>query len=348
MAQTEQALLADLDQDLADYPALRERRIDTVFFGGGTPSLFPPAAIGDILAGAHARLAFADDAEITLEANPGTTERGRFAGYRQAGVNRISLGVQSFDDAMLHRLGRIHGRAEALEAAAEVQAAGIGELNLDLMYALPQQTLDGAIADIEQAIALAPTHLSHYQLTLEPHTEFAVRPPPLPDDDLAFAMMETCQQRLSAAGYRHYETSAYALPGHACRHNLNYWRFGDYLGIGAGAHGKFRVDGGIRRRWRHKHPRLWLQHAGTAAAIGGDDAVGSVDLPFEFALNALRLHEGFTLPQFTATTGLDPASLDAPLARAAQLELIERDGPRIRASEHGRRFLNDLQALFLP
>ncbi len=348
VADTVRALLADLDLDLADYPSLRQRRIDSVFFGGGTPSLFPPAAIADILAGANARLAFADDVEVTLEANPGTTERGLFTGYRRAGVNRISLGVQSFDDAMLQRLGRIHGRAEALEAAAEVHAAGIAELNLDLMYALPQQDLDGAITDVEQAIALAPTHLSHYQLTLEPHTEFAARPPVLPDDDLAFTMMEACQQRLAAAGYHHYETSAYAREGHACRHNLTYWRFGDYLGIGAGAHGKLTLDGVARRRWKHKHPRHWLQHAGTAAGIGGDDAVTAADLPFEFAMNALRLHEGFTAAQFTSATGLEPRVIEVPLQRAEGLGLLERDGERIRASERGRRFLNDLLTLFLP
>jgi putative oxygen-independent coproporphyrinogen III oxidase len=348
VAETVGALMADLDRDLDDYPSLRHRRIGSVFFGGGTPSLFPPAAIADILAGANARLAFSDDAEVTLEANPGTTERGRFVGYREGGVNRVSLGVQSFDDAMLQRLGRIHGRAEALQAAAEVHAAGIPELNLDLMYALPQQDLDGATADVEQAIALAPTHLSHYQLTLEPHTEFAARPPVLPDDDLAFTMMEACQQRLAAAGFRHYETSAYAREGHACRHNLTYWRFGDYLGIGAGAHGKLTIDGVARRRWKHRHPRHWLQHAGSAAGIGGDDAVAAVDLPFEFAMNALRLHEGFTLAQFTATTGLPAAAIGETLRRADARGLLEREGERIFASERGRRFLNDLLTLFLP
>lgn len=348
VAQTVRALLADLDRDLADYPALRERRIDTVFFGGGTPSLFPPQAIADILDGASARLPFADDVEVTLEANPGTTEHGRFAGYRQAGVNRISLGVQSFDDAMLRRLGRIHGRDEAIRAAGEVHEAGFAELNLDLMYALPRQDLDGALADLEQAIALAPTHLSHYQLTLEPHTKFAARPPVLPDDDLAFAMMVACQQRLAGAGYSHYETSAYARPGHACRHNLNYWRFGDYLGIGAGAHGKLSGAGDIRRRWKHKHPRHWLEHAGTPAAIAGDDALASADLPFEFTMNALRLHEGFTLAQFTAATGLSGQALAPAMERARHRGLVEHDGERFRASDLGRRFLNDLLALFLP
>lgn len=263
-------------------------------------------------------------------------------------MNRISLGVQSFDDAMLQRLGRIHGREEAIRAAGEVLDAGFTELNLDLMYALPQQDLTGALADLDQAIALAPTHLSHYQLTLEPHTEFAARPPVLPDDDLAFTMMTACQERLQQAGYQHYETSAYARPGHACRHNLNYWRFGDYLGIGAGAHGKFAVDRTVRRRWKHRHPRHWLQHAGTAEAIGGDDVVASADLPFEFALNALRLHQGFTLEQFTARTGLPASVMEPALQRAADLDLVERVDTTVRASRHGQRFLNDLLALFLP
>ena len=342
------ALLADLDRDLSDYPELARRPISSVFFGGGTPSLFPPAAITDILDGANARLHFDASVEITLEANPGTTEHGRFEGYRQAGVNRISLGVQSFDEVMLRRLGRIHTSGEARRAALEVFAAGFEELNLDLMYALPDQDLAGALGDIEAAIELAPTHLSHYQLTIEPHTEFAARPPTLPDDELAYAMMGDCQARLAAAGYRQYETSAYARQGHECRHNLNYWRFGDYLGIGAGAHGKFRVESDIRRRWKHKHPRLWLTAAGEAAAIGGDDALAPGDLPFEFAMNALRLHEGFALADFERSTGQPADALDGPLRRAQERGLVEIEAGRVFASELGRRFLNDLLTLFLP
>jgi oxygen-independent coproporphyrinogen-3 oxidase len=342
------ALLADLDRDLADYPELRARRIETVFFGGGTPSLFPPEAIGAILDGASARVGFADDAEITLEANPGTTEHARFAGYRAVGINRISLGVQSFDDAMLQRLGRIHGSDEARRAAWEVLDAGFTELNLDLMYALPEQTTADALADIETAIALAPTHISHYQLTLEPHTEFAAHPPPLPDDDDAFEMMVACQARLTDAGYAQYETSAYARAGHRCRHNLNYWTFGDYLGIGAGAHGKLTVGNAVRRRWKHKHPRLWLAEAGSPAVIGGDDALDADILPFEFAMNALRLNGGFEPHDFAARTGLDPKILAPALARARVRDLIECDDDRIRASAFGRRFLNDLLTEFLP
>lgn len=342
------ALMADLDLDLSDYPELRSRPIVSVFFGGGTPSLFPPDAIAAILDGAAARLSMPDAIEISLEANPGTTEHARFAGYRDAGVNRISLGVQSFDDAKLKRLGRIHGSDEARRAAREVLDAGFTELNLDLMYALPEQDLAGALADVDEAIALSPTHVSHYQLTLEPQTEFAARPPPLPDDDLAFAMMDGCQARLAGAGYRQYETSAYARDGHRCRHNLNYWSFGDYLGIGAGAHGKVSVGSGIRRRWKHKHPRTWQAAAGSAAAIGGDDALASVDLPFDFAMNALRLNDGFALPDFSARTGLPAAVLAPTLDRAAGRGLIERDGDTVRATEVGRRFLNDLLTLFLP
>lgn len=342
------ALMADLDRDLSDYPELRSRPIVSVFFGGGTPSLFAPDAIGAILDGAAARLSMAGDIEVTLEANPGTTEHARFAGYLAAGVNRISLGVQSFDDTKLKRLGRIHGSDEARRAAREVLEAGFTELNLDLMYALPEQDLGGALADVDEALALSPTHISHYQLTLEPQTEFAARPPPLPDDDLAFAMMDECQARLAGAGYRQYETSAYAREGHRCRHNLNYWGFGDYLGIGAGAHGKVSVASGIRRRWKHKHPRTWQAAAGSDAAIGGDDRLEPADLPFDFAMNALRLNAGFRLRDFEARTGL-PASILAPiLERADDRGLIERGDDSIRASEFGRRFLNDLLTLFLP
>lgn len=353
LAQYVRALDADLRHDLAACPELTERRIGSVFFGGGTPSLFPAPLIADILSNAQAAISFADDVEVTLEANPGTIERGRFDGYRQAGVNRVSLGVQSFDDAALKRLGRIHGSDEARRAAAEVREGGIDDLNLDLMYALPDQTLDQALADVDAAIALAPTHLSHYQLTLEPHTEFAARPPVLPDDDLAFDMMTACQTRLAQAGYGHYETSAYAQPGRHCRHNLNYWQFGDYLGIGAGAHGKLTLGHSIRRRWKHKHPTRWLASAGSDDGIGGDDAITTEHLPFEFVLNTLRLHAGFTLTLFRQRTGLPVTAiqpvLDQALARGLIEVIAETDGgQRIVPSELGRRFLNDLLGLFLP
>jgi len=377
------ALLADLDMDRREYaPALAGREIVSVFFGGGTPSLFAPDAIAAILDGAAQRLPFARDAEITLETNPGTVEHGRFDGYRRAGVNRLSFGVQSFDDGALRRLGRIHGAAEAEAAVKSAQDAGLDNLNLDLMYALPEQTLAGALADVERALALAPTHLSHYQLTLEPNTAFAAAPPPLPDDDDAWDMQEACQARLAAAGYAQYETSAYAQPGRQCRHNRVYWGFGDYLGIGAGAHGKITQLGqpsgeraypraavsahttpadasstaaieasqpmAIRRRWKIRAPNAYLAHAGTGRAVGGDDDVPAAQRPFEFMLNALRLREGFDLAQFEARTGLPRAVLARPLAQASERGwLDDRDG-RIAPTELGQRFLNDVIALFLP
>jgi len=344
------ALLADLDADLEAYPWMRLRRIESVFFGGGTPSLFAPESIARILDGARARLDFAVDAEITLETNPGTVEHGRFDGYARAGVNRISFGVQSFNDAALKRLGRIHDAAEAERAVAEAQDAGIGEINIDLMYALPEQQLDQALHDIERALALAPTHLSHYQLTLEPNTVFAARPPRLPDEDLAWDMQERCQSMLAAAGFAQYEVSAYAAPQHRCRHNLNYWKFGDYLGIGAGAHGKIsdvqRND--IRRPWKLKHPRAYLAHAGSAARLGGDDPVTHAQRPFEFMLNALRLNDGVAASTFGMTTGLSLEEIAVPLAQAVARGWLQPDTSRhIRPTALGSRFLNDLIELFL-
>ena len=258
------ALLADLDGDL-DLAAGRE--VASVFLGGGTPSLFGVGAIASLIEGLAKRLPFAPGAEITMEANPGTVEHGRFAGYAAAGVNRVSLGAQSFDAGMLRALGRIHGPGEIEAAVAELVAAGLDNFNLDLMYALPGQTRDGALADLEAAIALGPAHLSHYQLTLEPGTVFHRRPPVLPDDDLAFEMQLDCQARLAEAGYAQYEISAYARPGRQCRHNLNYWRFGDYLGIGAGAHGKATVDGAVIRTEKPRSPRAYLEGGGRHAAI---------------------------------------------------------------------------------
>ena len=258
-------LLADLDADRADFAqALEGRPVISVFFGGGTPSLFAPDLIERFLDGARARLPFAAAAEITLETNPGTVEHGRFDGYLAAGVNRLSFGIQSFDDDKLRRLGRIHSAAEAEAAVKSAQDAGYVNLNLDLMYALPEQTLEGALHDVARAVALSPTHISHYQLTLEPNTAFAANPPPLPDDDHAWAMQEACEQALAAAGYGQYEVSAYARPGRRCVHNLNYWQFGDYLGIGAGAHGKLSDAGAgtVRRRWKTRHPRAWMEAAG--------------------------------------------------------------------------------------
>jgi oxygen-independent coproporphyrinogen-3 oxidase len=340
------ALLADLDQDL---PLARGRTLQSIFFGGGTPSLFSPDAIARILDGVAQRLAFAPDIEVTLETNPGTVEHGPFADYRNAGVNRISFGVQSFDDAALQRIGRIHDAQQAERAIKQAQDAGLENLNLDLMYALPQQTLAGALADVEKAILLQTPHLSHYQLTLEPNTPFAANPPPLPDDDAAWDMQEACQARLAAAGFAQYEVSAYARAGSECAHNLNYWNFGDYLGIGAGAHGKATdADGVVRRRWKLRAPRGYLEHAGTARAVGGDDAIVAEQLPFEFMLNALRLNAGFALGDFLARTGLPESAIAAQLARGQARGWVERTHERIRATELGQRFLNDVIELFLP
>lgn len=338
-----QALLADLECDL-DLAA--GRQVGSVFLGGGTPSLFSPDAIGALISGIAARLTLAPDAEITMEANPGTIEHGRFAGYRAAGINRVSLGAQSFDAAALKALGRIHGPGEIGLAVGELAAAGIDNFNLDLMYALPGQSREGALADVEAALALAPAHLSHYQLTLEPGTAFHHRPPVLPDDELAFEMQRDCQQRLARAGFVQYEVSAYALPGRQCRHNLNYWRFGDYLGIGAGAHGKATVGGAVIRTEKPRSPREYLQGGGASGARRR--TVPAAELPFEFMLNALRLQEGFGLAGFERATGLPAAAILPKLGDLVSRGLmIESDG-RYRPSELGFRFLNDLQAGFLP
>ncbi|CAN5682042.1 radical SAM family heme chaperone HemW [soil metagenome] len=342
-----EALLADLDNDL---PLVRGRSIHSVFFGGGTPSLFPADAVDAFLQGASARLDFAPGLEITLETNPGTTEHGRFQDYGRAGVNRLSFGIQSFDDAVLARLGRIHDSAEAIAAVRLAQDAGYDNLNLDLMYALPGQTLAMALHDVESALALQPAHLSHYQLTLEPNTVFAARPPDgLPDEDLAWDMQAQGQARMAEAGYRQYEVSAHALPGRECAHNLNYWRFGDYLGIGAGAHGKLTLGDSqsILRRWKHKHPAAWLATAGSAAAIGGDECIAPARRPFEYMLNALRLVEGFPLDAFEARTGLPRSAIDGPLAQARQRGWLVTDGIQVRPTATGRRFGNDVIALFL-
>lgn len=353
-----EALLRDLDRDL---PLAQDRALTSIFFGGGTPSLFTPDRIARILDGVAARLSMPRDIEITLETNPGTVEHGPFADYRRASINRISFGVQSFDDDSLRRIGRIHDAAQAERAIRQAQDAGIDNINLDLMYALPQQTLAGALADIERALAFGTPHLSHYQLTLEPNTAFAANPPQLPDEDLAWDMQEACQQRIASAGLAQYEVSAYARPGRECAHNLNYWHFGDYLGIGAGAHGKYSsitaraeaADGNghpfaIHRRWKLRAPRGYLEHAGTTRGVGGDDAVPLDQIPFEFMLNALRLNAGFDLAQFTATTGLDAAAIRPQIDRAVAQGWLTVAAGEVRPSELGRRFLNDVIGSFLP
>ena len=342
------ALLADVE---VQGGQVGSRQVSSLFLGGGTPSLFPPAAIGRLLERLRGRLQIDPAAEITLEANPGTIERGHFQDYRAAGVTRVSLGAQSFAPALLERLGRIHSATDTRTAAAELQAAGLSNFNLDLMYALPGQDLDGALADVRNAIELAPAHISHYQLTMEPGTVFGGRPPAgLPDDELAFEMQQQCQQELAAAGYRQYETSAYARSGAQCAHNLNYWRFGDYLGVGAGAHGKITSveDQAIIRTVREREPRRYLArgHQCAAPAI----PVKRAELPFEFMMNALRLVDGFDQQLYESRTGLAWETVAAGLDRLAGRGLLIRAGAGggWQPSELGRRFLNDLIAEFLP
>ena len=335
------ALLSDLDGDL---DLAGGRKIGSVFLGGGTPSLFSVRAIAELIDGLTARLSCERDVEITMEANPGTIEHGRFAGYAKAGVNRVSLGAQSFDAEALKALGRIHGPGEIGAAVAELAAAGLENFNLDLMYALPRQTRETALQDLEAAIALAPAHLSHYQLTLEPGTVFHRRPPPLPDDDLAFEMQLDCQARLAAAGFEQYEVSGYARPGRQCRHNLNYWRFGDYLGIGAGAHGKATVEGVVIRTEKPRSPREYLRGGGQSARR---HAVAAAELPFEYMLNALRLTEGFTLPEFERATGLAASAVLPKVTEYLARTLMAESEGRYRPTALGFRFLNDLMAGFL-
>ncbi len=343
-----EALLRDFDREL---PLVSARRVDTVFFGGGTPSLFVAEDFRRLLRELRERIDFAPDAEVTLEANPGTIERGRFEGYAQAGINRVSVGAQTFSPAALTRLGRIHTAEDTHRAVSELRAAGIGNFNLDLMYALPQQTLEEAVADVTTACALLPTHISYYQLTLEPGTVFFSRPPPLPDEELAWQIQTEGQHLLSEAGYEQYEVSAYARAGGECRHNLNYWTFGDYLGLGAGAHGKLTLGlpENIVRTAKAKQPREYQsQVANSDVAAGERRNIALRDLPFEFMLNALRLNQGFTGELFEARTGLSLMTLEPALSEARTKGLIETTDNGWKPTDLGRRFLNDLQAGFLP
>ncbi|MDG4550156.1 MAG: radical SAM family heme chaperone HemW [Candidatus Contendobacter sp.] len=341
------ALLADLEQDL---PRAGARSVESVFVGGGTPSLFSAEMLDRLLSGLRARLPLRPDAEITLEANPGAVERGKFAEFRAAGINRLSIGAQSFDDAQLRRLGRIHDRRAAFAAAETAHAAGLDNFNLDLMFGLPGQTVARALADIADAAALRPAHLSHYQLTIEPNTAFHRSPPTLPDDETTDDIQQRAQAELARHGYERYEVSAYARTGRRCRHNLNYWEFGDYLGIGAGAHGKFTdpATGRIHRRWKRKHPRDYLASAETPARIGGDAPIDEIDLPVEFLMNALRLVEGVPTALFSERTALPPTALEPGLSRARERGLMALDGDRLRPTEPGLRFLNDLLQEFMP
>lgn len=340
------ALLADL---ALEAPMALERPLHSIFFGGGTPSLFSADAIGRILEGVRSALALEPGCEITLETNPGTAEFDRFEGYLAAGVNRISFGVQSFDDDKLKRLGRIHGADEARRAVRMARAAGVDNINLDLMYGLPGQDIDGAIADLDAALELEPEHLSHYQLTLEPQTVFARMPPTdLPDEEALYDMLDACQSRLVAGRFQHYEVSAYARAGRQSRHNRNYWLYGDYLAIGAGGHAKYsEVDGRIRRRARQRTPSQYMQTAGSAAGLVEDRHVAANELGFEFMLNALRLREGFPLTLFVERTGLELRS-HRGFVDAIKRGLLLDEGQQVRASELGYRFLNDTVACFLP
>lgn len=337
------ALVADLE---AALPQIWGRRVGSIFFGGGTPSLMSPEGLDRLLTDIRMRVQLDPMAEITLEANPGTAEAGRFREYRGAGVTRLSLGIQSFDDRHLKALGRIHDAAQA-RAAIEQALTSFEAVNLDLMYALPSQTLAEALADLEAAIAYGPGHLSCYHLTLEPNTPFAASPPTLPDDDAAADMQEAIETRLTAAGYGHYETSAFARPGKECRHNLTYWSFGDYLGIGAGAHGKLSSHAGIRREMRHRHPRAYLEGAARGEFIQEAREVGVAELPFEFMMNALRLTGGVPARLFAERTGLPLEAITAKLTTARNQGLLDPDPQLLRPTQAGQRYLNDLLQIFL-
>jgi len=341
------ALLADLEQEL---PAVAGRPVTSIFIGGGTPSLLSGDGVVWLLAALRNRLPLPPDIEITLEANPGTVDRTRFTDYRAAGINRLSLGVQSFNDQLLSRIGRIHTGSEAQVAVEAAQAAGFTNLNLDLMFGLPDQSPREAAADLTQALALEPTHLSRYQLTLEPHTPFHHRPPPLPDEEALWRMQEAGEAQLVASGYAHYEVSAFARAGGRCRHNLNYWRFGDYLGIGPGAHGKVTDPAAnrITRNWKVRSPDAYLAAAATPRRLAGTRTLSPEDAAFEFMLNALRLTEGFETSLFTDRTGLPLGTVTAPLERARARGLIEWDRHSIRPTAAGCNFLNELLQLFIP
>jgi putative oxygen-independent coproporphyrinogen III oxidase len=342
-AQYVEALIADLESAL---PSIWGRRFASVFFGGGTPSLFSPEAIDRILAAVRARVPLAPDAEITLEANPGTFEQAKFTGFRGAGVNRLSLGVQSFNPIHLRALGRVHDEREARTAAAAALEI-FGNVNLDLMYALPKQTMEEARDDVVAALAFATPHLSFYHLTIEPNTLFHRHPPPLPDDDAAADIADAVEAALTDAGYGHYETSAFARPGRESRHNLNYWRFGDYLGIGAGAHSKLSFPERVVRQVRHKQPQQYLEHMARGEPLLEEREVTRSEIGFEFMLNALRLTDGVPLALFAERTGFPPTIVRKELDKAEQRGLLVRDHERIRPTPLGRRFLNDLQAIFL-
>lgn len=338
------ALRADLEQSL---PLVWGRKIQSIFIGGGTPSLMSAAGLDRLLSDVRSLLPLEANAEITMEANPGTFEAGKFRDYAASGVNRLSIGIQSFNAGHLQALGRIHDDHEA-RRAVEIAQASFANFNLDLMYALPGQTLEQALEDLDAAIGFAPPHLSLYHLTMEPNTVFAKYPPVLPDDDTSAIMQQALQERMAAAGYAHYEVSAYARPGRRARHNLNYWEFGDYLGIGAGAHSKLSFPHRIVRQARYKQPASYMQQAIAGNAVHEEAEVARDELAFEFMLNALRLTEGFESRLFTERTGLPMQAIDAGLQQAEAKGLLQADHQRIWPTELGQRFLNDLQQIFLP
>lgn len=339
-----EALIRDLELAL---PMIWGRRVHSIFFGGGTPSLFPAASIDQLLAAFRARLTIPADCEVTLEANPGTFETEKFRDYRSAGVNRLSIGIQSFNPGHLKALGRIHDDTEAWRAI-EIASKHFDNINLDLMYALPEQTASESAADCSAAVSCGTSHLSFYHLTLEPNTLFHVHPPSLPDSDTAASMQDAIEARLGAAGFKHYETSAYAQAGRECQHNLNYWRFGDYLGIGAGAHSKLSFPERILRQARYKLPKTYSDQIDKGTPVSQRHEVTRRDLPFEFMMNTLRLTEGFPVTLFTERTGLPITAAQEPLSMAEEKGLISRDHERIQPTERGRQFLNDLLELFLP
>ena len=345
----EKEYVAHLLTDLAiDATRVGLRTVESIFIGGGTPSLFSPEAIAELLNGIKARVQVADDAEITMEANPGTVESGRFAGFYQAGINRISVGVQSFQTPHLRTLGRIHSNTQAVNAIRQAHSAGLPTFNLDLMHGLPDQTVENALSDVDKAIALSPYHLSWYQLTIEPNTPFYSRPPELPDDDILWEIQQQGHSRLQQAGFQQYEISAYAKAGHQCRHNLNYWRFGDYIGIGCGAHGKITngQSGEIIRTVKVKHPRGYMELS--RPYIDSESRVEHDDLPFEFFMNRFRLVEPCPIEEFTAFTGISlPQTVQDALNNAQSQELINITSTHWQVTDKGRRYLNTLLSCFV-
>lgn len=340
-------LLLDLDSDLKEFEfSMVDRQLQSVFIGGGTPSLFSEESISRLLNGIRQRISCSSSLEVTLEANPGSSEVKKFSGFYQAGVNRLSIGTQSFNSEHLRALGRIHSDSQAIDAASAARQAGFNNVNLDIMFGLPEQNIDQALNDVKQAISLKPSHLSCYQLTVEPNTLFYVKPPNTPHDDALWEMQTALQQELARHGYDQYEVSAYAQAQQHCRHNLNYWQFGDYLGIGAGAHSKLSlVDGNIARLWKRKHPQSYIE---AGDKVGGRSLVEDKQIAFEFMLNALRLKQGFKLELFEERTGIASADIEHLLHKHEQAGMLERDSRQIRPTKFGHERLNLMLEDYLP